>query len=262
MPDGRESTATDPHGGPDPAYQRIRQYLSDQIAAGTIAPGSRLSAERTLAEQLGVSRVTLRRSLQQLVADGLVTPSRGRGWFVTPDPLSEPPNVLLSFTDMATSAGKTARAELLARVVEPATPDQAAALGLRPGAATIVLERLRLIDDFPMAVIRSRLPLARFRALAKADLTDVSLYRLLRERYGVIPTESDFQVEARPAETRIADLLGIEAAGPVLTVRQQTRDQHGTPVELADTHYRADRYRFRATVRSNDAGSGPIAMSD
>lgn len=219
-------------------------------------------AERALAERLGVSRVTLRRSLQQLVADGLVMPSRGRGWYVTPDRLSEPPNVLLSFTDMAGSSGKDARARLLSRIVEPATPEQAAALGLKPGTATIVLERQRLIDEFPMAVICSRLPLHRFRALKTVDFTDASLYQLLRDRYGVVPTESDFQVEASSAEPRIADLLGLGAGDAVLIVRQQTRDQHGTPVELAETYYRADRYRFRATVRSNDAGSGPITMSD
>jgi GntR family transcriptional regulator len=237
--------------GPDPAYEQVRRFIADQIDRGELAPGSRLMSERTLAEHLGVSRVTIRRSLQELVATGLVTASRGRGWYVTPKRLGEPPNALLSFTDMVRAGGGVPRTELLTREEIGADERLAAALGAAPAARLLLLERLRYADTFPFAVTTSWLAASRFAALTDMTLPNGSLYEALKETFDVVPTRADFVVEARGASARIAELLGLAVGAPVLSVTQTTHDQHGEVFEFGITVYPADHYQFRATVATN-----------
>ena len=85
---------------PQPLYLRVYRLIADEIAGGALEPGDRLPSERELTGRLGVSRATVRRALGELATDGLVTASANRGSFVASGPLVEPPNALLSFTEL------------------------------------------------------------------------------------------------------------------------------------------------------------------
>src|SRR3990170_95213 len=87
-------------------YLRVQESLAEEIARGRRAPGSRLPPERALAEHFGVSRVTLRRALDELERSGIVSRDL-RGWLVSGPRVGEPPNVLMSFSEMAESRGLT-----------------------------------------------------------------------------------------------------------------------------------------------------------
>jgi len=234
--------------GPEPAYRQVRNLIAEQIRSGEIPQGSRLPAERLLAEQLDVSRVTLRRALTALADDGLLTPSHGRGWYAVPRPLSEPPNELMSFTDLAGSAGAQSRTQVLSSGVVKATADQAARLKVRTGSRLLHLERLRFLDDLPVAITSSWIPLARVPGLERRDFTTDSLYRVLGDRFDLRATRADFEVESRVAGDEDARRLDIPVGAPLLVATQTTEDQHGRRFELSQMVYRADAYRFRATL--------------
>ncbi len=230
-----------------PLYQRVYRLLADDIARGTLRPGDRLPAERTLCGRLSVSRATVRRALAELVADGVVEASVGRGSFVSGGPLSEPPNALMSFSDLGRARGLEPTARVLSAGSRPATFEEAEAFGIVPGADVFVLERLRLLDGLPVAVDRSRLPVTRAPALGTADFTQASVYATL-DSAGISPTRAEFTGEAVRARAEDAALLELAVGDPVLVTRTTSRDESNRVVELAETVYRADRYRFTATL--------------
>lgn len=249
----------------DPLHLQVRQSLLEEIARGGFQPGHRLPSERELCRRFQVSRVTLRRALSGLVGDGVLVASAGRGWFVSSPEVGEPPNALLSFTRMAASRGLIPSSRLVDRQVRPATLDEAEALAIAPGASLFDLERVRLLDGMPVALDRSRVPLARAPGLERAALSSASLYQVL-EDHGVVPTRADYCVQAVSADERHAEALGLAPGSPVLVADQRTFDQEGRPIELGRIAYRGDRYRFQATLLrpptllpspTEPAGAGP-----
>ncbi|RKS80026.1 GntR family transcriptional regulator [Motilibacter peucedani] len=234
--------------GPDPAYVQVRNYLADQIAQGHLHEGSRLMPERVLATELGVSRVTIRRSLQELVNEGVLTPSHGRGWFVTSAALSEVPSALRSFTETVLAEGHSLQTRHISTETEAATPAQAKSLGLRSGTQLLAVTRLRVVDGAPVALTTSHLPLRRFRSLRGADLTDASLYELLASEFDVQPSRSELTVSAAAAEAPNAKLLGLRSGAPVLVISQTTSDQDDVAFELGTTLYRPEYYQFSTSV--------------
>jgi DNA-binding GntR family transcriptional regulator len=232
---------------PQPLYLRVYRLIADEIASGTLGPGDRLPSERELTGRLGVSRATVRRALGDLANDGLVTSSASRGSFVASGPLVEPPNALLSFTELGGRRGLRATARVLGRTARPATIEEAEAFGIAPGAELVELERLRLLDAVPVAVDVTRFPLARAPEALAVDFSTASLYDLL-ERSGHPPVRAAYTVEALPAPERVGALLDIPTNDPVLVAETTAYDAGDRLVELARTHYRGDRYRFRATL--------------
>ncbi len=232
---------------PQPLYLRVYRIVADQIASGVLAGGDRLPAERALCEQLGVSRATVRRALGELADDGLIESSIGRGSFVSSGPLVEPPNALLSLTELGSRRGLVPTARVLSAGVRAATVEESEAFGIAPGAELFVLERLRMLDGVPVAVDASRVPLARAPRLVAVDFATASLYATLTEA-GAPPTRAGYTVEALPAAGPEAALLSIETDTPVLVTLTTAYDPADRVVELCRTVYRGDRYRFRATL--------------
>lgn len=236
-----------------PLHERVREKLAADVTSGMYRRGARLPSERELCVTLGVSRVTLRRAVTSLAADGLLVSSHGRGWFVAVEPLSEPANVLMSFSAMARTQGLTASARVLRQEMRTSTIDEAHDLKIAPGAEIFDLMRLRLLDDIPVAIDRSRIPRSVAPALSDEDFSSGSLYAAF-ERATIHPHRADYTVEAVPAHSDQAQLLELDAGQSLLRTRQITYDSTGRVIELGGITYRGDRYRFRATLWA--AGQG------
>lgn len=230
-------------------YTQISRLIADEVSGGALQRGARLPSERELCQRFGVSRVTLRRALGDLVRQGVLESSRGRGWFVTTGVLGEAPNALQSFTETAAARGLTSTARVLEAASRPATLAEAEGLAIAPGAPLFHLRRVRLLGGLPIAFDHSRVPLELAPALANADFAVDSLYRVLEEDAGLTPARADYQVEAAVADAEAARLLDTRPGDPVLVTEQVTHDRDGRPIELATMTYRGDRYRFRATLR-------------
>jgi GntR family transcriptional regulator len=229
-----------------PRYLAVARELAAEIARGKVAPGERLPGERELCRHFDVSRVTVRHALSELRDRGLIEPESARGWFVTSTALGEP-NALMSFSEMARSRGLKPGARILAGRVRSATMDEAEALNIAPGSEVFDLERLRLLDGVPVAIERSRLPLAVAPALPEADLAAGSLYELLRKA-GAAPARADYVLQAIPAEARHAAHLELPEGAPLLMATARTYDLRGRAIELSCSIFRGDRYRFRTTL--------------
>jgi GntR family transcriptional regulator len=242
-----------------PLHERVRQQLTSDVVAGVYPRGTRLPSERELCTRLSVSRVTLRRALAGLADEGLLAPSHGRGWYVAAERVGEPANVLMSFSAMAQAQRLTPSSRVLSQLVRPADLDEAHQMGVAPGAEILDLRRLRMLDGLPVALDRSRVPMAISADLADRDFAQGSLYAALTEA-GAPPQRADYSVEALPAEPDQARLLGLQVGQPLLVTRQVTFTADGRVIELGGIIYRGDRYRFRATLLAPVPSSMPSAV--
>lgn len=242
-----------------PLHHRVRDAIAEQIRSGAIPPGARLQSERDLADRMGVSRVTIRRALDALAEDGLVKVARGSGRFVSDPALAEPPNALLSFTELGAARGLEASSQVRSARVRPATLEEAEVLGTAPGSELFELERLRMLDGVAVALDHTRVPLALAPSLPTVDFRTASLYAVL-DAAGARLVRADYTTEAVAADAAQARELGIALGDPLLFATTTSYDRADRIVELGETAYRCDRYRFRATlVRRRQQGGGTTA---
>jgi GntR family transcriptional regulator len=230
-----------------PRHFVVYRLVAEQIAQGELAPGAQLPSERSLCDQLHVSRTTVRRALAALSEDGLVESAPGRGTFVTGGPLIEPANGLLSFTELGRRRGLKPTARVLEQGVRAATYDESERFRIAPGAELFELSRLRMLDGSPVALDDARVPLARAPGLMTTDFSTASLFECFEEA-GCPPVRADYSVEATAADERAASLLEMVAGGPVLLAATTSFDRQGRIIELARTYYRGDRYRFQSSL--------------
>lgn len=242
-----------------PLYEQIVDRVSALISDGSFKAGTRLPAERDLCERLGVSRVTLRRALREMFDRDLLVASPQRGWFVAAGSqvMSEPPNALQSFTETGQSLGLAATAQVLMAETREATIEEAEQLRVAPGAAILYLDRLRELDNRPVALHLARVPVDRAPSLPGADFETVSIYASL-EAAGHFPTRSDCDVRAETPGSRDTQFLG---GAPLLVVRQITYDQRGDPIELSEMRYRGDRYHLQTSLHRRGPSSARSLFS-
>lgn len=228
---------------------QVRAILERRIA-DELHPGDLLDSERELVAELGVSRVTVRQAIGDLVDAGVLERTQGRGTFVTGPRVSSRMH-LMSFSREMRARGLVPRSEVLSAEAVAADDDVAARLQLAPGETVVRLERLRLADETPMAHEVGWYPDAMFPGLLSHRLTTV--YDLLAERYSTVGTSAEQEVSAASADAEVARVLGIARRAPLL-VTTRTTHAGDRVMEFCITSYRADRYRIHSTVRPQGHG--------
>jgi DNA-binding GntR family transcriptional regulator len=230
---------------PVPLYYQVALQLERIIQSGELAPGTRLNNEVTLADQLGVSRPTLRRAMEYLVDRGYLVRKRGIGTQVVHPKLRRPVG-LTSLYDDLTLAGKDPRTSVLSLKTLPATDVVAHTLGIDEGSPVVALERLRYADDEPLALMRNWIPPGPVMLTAEL-LERTGLYQLMRAA-GLRLHLASQTIGARSATPAVARLLEAPKGGPLLTMRRTTYDDMGHPLELGDHLYRASLYSFEVVL--------------
>ena len=222
-----------------PRYYAIEQALRARIER--LGPDSPLPSDAMLCEEFGVSRMTARNAVQRLVQEGLVYRVPGRGTFVAPHQAHRHAARIWSFSDEMRRHGRSASSRLVARTVEEPTPAETAQLRLREGDEIVVVRRIRLADDVPIALERAAFPGALADALLAADLEHGSLHATLVQA-GRVPTAGTATITAEPVSKPDAALLDVRAGSALLVERRLIADQEGAPLELTESRYVGGRY--------------------
>jgi GntR family transcriptional regulator len=237
------------HPSRSPKYYAVKRHLLDLISA--LPVGSAIPTERVLTIELGTSRTTVRQALSEMVGEGRLVRRQGSGTFVAEPKISWPLQ-MTSFSEQAAVHGHVASTQLLLAERQPSEADVAARLAIRTGGPIFCIERLRLVDNAPMAVETSYLSAARFPGLATKMRTAPSLYRVLSEAYGAVPATAEETIETAAASPREAKLLDTETGSPMLVLSSHSFDALGQPIEWVRGWYRGDRYTFVAQVSAPD----------
>lgn len=233
-----------------PRHLQVQRVLRGRIESGEWGSDHPIPTEMELLEEFGVSRTTIREALGVLTRDGLIARHRRRGSFVQPREECPPAvtNLILGYQAQI----KVVRIETIA-----GPGHIAGALGVERGTLVTRLVRLEIVDGAPLAVAVNYMPTTLGQRIRPRDLTRISLLEFLRDRLRMRLGAIHQSIEARLPDIETAALLGTDLTQPVLAVRLVVTEASGRPVEVSDTFYRADRYRYEVETRLPPARRRP-----
>ncbi|NYE72782.1 GntR family transcriptional regulator [Microlunatus parietis] len=237
-----------PIGAATTKRAQVRDILERLIDA-ELHPGDAIPSERALVVRLGVSRVTVRQAIADLVEAGVLERVHGKGTYVT-GPQVDSRLHLTSFSREMRDRGLIPATVVLSATDEPAGDDVAYALRIRPGQPVIRVERLRTADGTPMAYEVGYYPAALFPGLLQRELG--TLYDIFASEYGVVVTSGEQTVRAESADAHQARILGIARRAPLL-VQERVTHAGDRVIELSTSWYRADRYRIHMAITPRGA---------
>jgi GntR family transcriptional regulator len=230
---------------PVPLYFQVAQHLERMIESGELPMGTRLENETDLADQLGLSRPTMRRAIEYLVGRGLLVRKRGIGTQVVHAKITREVELTSLYDDLA-KTGRAPSTRVVSFRTEAAPGALSVTLGIPAGTPVYVFERLRYADAEPLALMRNHVP-AQLLPLTAADLEGQGLYNLFRAN-GISLRIAKQAIGARTATVAEARALGERRGAPLLTMERSAYDDQGRAVEHGLHVYRASRYSFDLTL--------------
>lgn len=228
-----------------PLYQQIYDEIKDAIEKGVYAPKERIPSELELAEQYDVSRITVRRAVEELCSDGYLVKQQGRGTFVSTPHINRQfhASTLQTFTALCSNNGMKAGAHVVDRQIVPARQNEMEFFGLQKDALLLHIKRVRTADGAPIFEENIFVPFDAYRELLTADLEDKSIFAEV-ERVGGTPIVSVGYrtVEAVRANAEQAAELGIAPHDPLLNLCAGFTGPNDEPVLMGKQYYVGSRY--------------------
>jgi GntR family transcriptional regulator len=232
-----------------PLYKQVKDRLLELLADGSVPPMGKLASERELVERYGVSRITVRQAMRELVAEGHLRSHPGKGFYATGRSSTEAfeLELLRSFTATALQHGLTPGARLLSGRTIPADDRLAASLHVRIGEPVIALKRQRLLNGEPVAIAEDWIEARKTPGLLALDWAggNRSLYDELRGRYGLNPEVGETVLSSRLASAEEARLLDLRRPAAILTVDQIAHARDGSPINATRSLHHPARYPLR-----------------
>jgi len=228
-----------------PLYQQMQDALRQAISAQALKPQEALPPERDIAAEFGVSRITVRKALDGLVIDGLLTRRQGAGTFVA-GRVEKQFSKLTSFSEDMASRGRSPRSEWILQTETVVNSDESLTLGLSPGSRVYRFHRIRYADEQPMALEYSTIPGF---GLSGLDAVGASLYEAL-DAAGNRPVRALQRLRAVLFTPEQAELLGVAVGAPGLFIERRGFLEDGRAIEMTRSWYRGDAYDFVAELNA------------
>jgi GntR family transcriptional regulator len=238
------SRTIDPYN-PVPKYSQLASILRQKIDDGEWEPRSPIPSERQLEVIYNISRTTIREAIDSLVQQGFLYREHGRGTFVSPQKLQKGLMELTSFSEDLIKRGMIPGQIIRGMDWVVPTASILQKLELSPESRVLRIERIRLGDNIPVGLQTSFLALKEDQMISLEEMQQSgSLYQILQEKFGIIPSEADETLEVTLATPEEADLLEIPNGAPLLLNERLLFAQNRTPVEFVKILYRGDRYQY------------------
>ena len=242
---------------PTPLYHQVYLILRGRIRQGVLAPGDLVPGEQELARMMRVSRITVKRALNELAAEGLVSRHRGRGTVVSGTGFS--PVVRGSFDTLIESLrlmGLETEVELKALRQTAADDHVSAALEIPAGEIVQQVVRLRRLQGEPFSHLLTHLPMTVARRMKIERLAAEPMLALL-EQAGAGAYEAEQWITAVSGDTEVAQALQVPTDFPLLKIERVMRGADGRPVQLIQAHYRSDRFQYHLKPQRKRGSSPP-----
>lgn len=238
-----------------PLHRQLGAALVRAIRSGEIPPGERIPSEREICVTYGVSRTTVRQTIHDLVASGLLMRVPAKGTFVARPKIDQDLSRVVRFSEAVSAAGYRPTARLLGIRTAQAHAEIAKALGLSLGETVVVVDMVSMADGAPLAFYRIHLPpetgeptaRALLAAEAEGRVTFGLILEHVRRVAGLEPAQVVQAYEAAPASDEVARILQISEGAAVVASDRTVLTASGKPITHDNAYYRGDRYRF--TIR-------------
>src|SRR6202041_1310787 len=225
-------------------YARIEETLAGEIAQGDYRPGDQLPTEDALLLRFQVSRITVRRAIQNLVSRGLLEIRRGLGTFVRSPRIEAELTKLTGFVEDMNAAGRKATARVISQGIVAGSARVAERLQLAKGIKVMQIKRVRLAGGIPISFDETYLPLPLGKQIVRKDLRLHPIFTLLEEEYGVPLVEAEYELEAVIATKAVADALQVRVGSPIFQIERTSMTTGNQPVDYEVLSYRGDLVRF------------------
>lgn len=248
--------------GPVPIHAQIKLWMEDEIRTGVWPPRFKLRAEVDLAQDLHVSRGTVRKAIGDLIADGLLTQTHGRGTFVTPQVVDQPlADRLVTFSEDLISKGIAYATQVFDQSLIAAKGRLAARLNAAAGERVFYLKRVRSVAGEPVIVMHNYVVYLRCPGIERFDFASKRLFQVLEEEYELRLMRGERTFQAQGASAEVAELLNLAAGKPVMHVEQLTYLDDGDVIECSELWLRGDWFRLVAAVNRTGKGNLGLAMA-
>ncbi len=234
---------------PLPRYYQLKEIMREKIRLGEWKSGDLIPSERELGELYGISRMTARQAITELVNEGLFYREQGKGTFVSQHKITQQLIHLTGFTEDIRARGQRPGTKVLSAAMRPADEKTAERLRVEPGHMIYCLQRLRLADGEPLAIELSQLCFPNCERLLAEDFAQNSLYRTLELKYGLPLVEAEQELEASLVGEEEAVVLNVAVGSPVLLTRRTTYTDRDQPVEYAKATYCGSKYTFYTSMK-------------
>jgi GntR family transcriptional regulator len=233
---------------PLPLYYQLRQILLRQIQNGHIMPGDPVPSEKALQEVYGVSRITVRRALNDLASQGHVVRQMGRGTFVLAPKVHDSSGRLGGLFDDLAAQGFKVESRILKYERQAAPRQISQKLGVEEGQALLYIERLINADGEPISLSSGYLDVGEEVTFTREELTADSVFPLLERKYGIAFHRAHKTLEVYVPWKDEAELLGAKPNTPMLLAEVIVYDLQGQPGVFFRVLYRGDRYKYHCTL--------------
>lgn len=232
-----------------PLYAQLKARIMAKVEDGRYPVGSRIPSEERLIEDFNVSRITVRRAVQELVREDILEKRQGKGTYVKRHEVQAKftqDSEVCSFTAACEKAGMRPGARVDRVSLEPVPEGEHGFLGSDPSDRLLRIDRVRTADGVPIMVEENLFPAGRYGFLADVDLEDASLYEVIRDRLGTEPMlKEPCQLDLERASFRLASMLGVPCGEPLFLYAGRYFDSEGRPMYLGRQHIVGSRFSFR-----------------
>ncbi|MEW8958368.1 MAG: GntR family transcriptional regulator [Moorella sp. (in: firmicutes)] len=240
-------------GSAKPLYEQLKDILKQKIASGELKPGEALPGERQLTDIYGVSRVTVRQAIGELVKEGLLYRHHGKGTFVAPKRIERPLARLLGVAEELALEGLEVAIKVIKSGVEEPTPAIRHELRLAEIESVFCVSRLITVAGQPLLLDHSYFPQAIGQLLQNLDLSKDLIYTHL-ELYGYKISNGMQRISAGRASREEARYLQYKPGFPVLIIKRTTYVEGGLPIDFSHVVYRGDRYEYIVNLQRRPQG--------
>jgi DNA-binding GntR family transcriptional regulator len=228
----------------EPLYRQLKKAIQAAILNDTYQQGEKIPPEPELSVQYNVSRITVRKAVEELVKEGYLIKQQGKGTFVNLPKIDRKIEHIMGFTAACQANGFTSHSEVTKKEVIKGEADLRKALQLEKDEKVLYIQRKRFAGDSPLMLENNFYPYNRYSFLLDEAL-DGSLYDLLREKYEIYPNQSGkTTLEIALADEEQAQLLETSIGKPLFYMKAVIYDQHGRPVHAGKQYIIGDRYQF------------------
>lgn len=231
---------------PTPLYLQLQKGLRDAIENRVVQAEAAIPTERDLAEEFAISRITVRKAIDGLVDEGLLSRRRGAGTFVVAPRVEKNFSRLTSFSEDMIARGRRPHSAWVSKSEGAVTPEEALSLGLSPGASVYRFHRVRYADGLPMALEYSTVP---GYCLESLDAVDASLYEAL-EQAGHLPVRALQRLRAINFSAEQAEALDVAPGDAGLFIERRGFLVDGRNAEFTQSFYRGDAYDLVAELNN------------
>ncbi|MGE7605890.1 GntR family transcriptional regulator [Peribacillus frigoritolerans] len=232
---------------PSPIYHQLEEEIKGAIQSLELVPGEMIPSEKEYTEKYGISRMTVRQAISNLVNGGYLYRQRGKGTFVAEKKSDPPLQGLTNFTEDMISRGLKPSTRVISFTEVKADHELAAKLEVEAGTAIFELERVRLADRLPMAYEKLYIP--KDHALDLTEEIAVSAtHDYVEEKFGLKVQHGRQVIEAAIAQKKEAEMLEVAEGSPVLLIERRSTLEANQPLAVVRSVYRADRYIFKINL--------------